>query len=312
MWRVMTLPALAVTVAAALIAADGDPTARGAPVQPITRTLFVSATDQQGVPVADLQAGDFEVKLGGKRIEVVSAEPAQAPLRIAIIVSDAGSGAFQQSVATFMQKLLGHAEFALVSVITQPEMIVDYSSLGAVLSAGVRRVGPRGRQRGGQLMEAILDATKHVRGDSARRAIVVVRVGAEAATPLAGDRVRAELRQSGATLYVVSTVGAQRAAPSNARPGISTEQAQLQDAEISDSAFDLAQVLGDGSKESGGRHDQVISTTLVPALARIADELLNQYLLGCAVPDGVKDGARLSITTTRKGVRIHARSTLPG
>jgi hypothetical protein len=71
-------------------------------------------------------------------------------------------------------------------------------------------------------------------------------------------------------------------------------------------------VLGDGSKESGGRHDQVISTTLVPALARIADELLNQYLLGCAVPDGVKDGARLSITTTRKGVRIHARSTLPG
>jgi VWFA-related protein len=312
MWRVLTSPAPAVLVAAALVAAEGRPAARNDIVQPDTRTLFVSATDQKGAPVAGLQAGDFEVKLGGKRIEVVSAQPAQAPLRIALIVSDAGTGAFQQSIATFMQKLLGHAEFALVSVITQPEMIVDYSSLGAVLSAGVRRVGPRGRQRGAQLMEAILDATKHVRGDSGRRAIVVVRVGAEAATPLTGDRVREELRKSGATLYVVSTVGAQRAAPSNARPGISVEQAQLQDAEVSDSAFDLAQVLGDGSKESGGRHDQVISTTLVPALGRIADELLNQYLLGCAVPDGVKAGAKLSITSTRKGVRIHAPATLPG
>ena len=78
-------------------------------------------------------------------------------------------------------------------------------------------------------------------------------------------------------LYVVSTVGAQRPTASSARTGISSEQAQMQDADNANSALNIAQVLGDGSKESGGRHDQVISTTLVPALERVADELLSQY-----------------------------------
>ena len=55
----------------------------------------------------------------------------------------------------------------------------------------------------------------------------------------------------------------------------------MEDEDNSHGALNLAQVLGDGSKESGGRHDQVISTTLVPALERVADELLNQYAVTC-------------------------------
>ena len=58
-----------------------------------------------------------------------------------------------------MQKLLGQAEFGLISVITQPEVVSGYSSEGAVLRDAVRRVGPRGRSRGAgaQLMEAVQD-----------------------------------------------------------------------------------------------------------------------------------------------------------
>ena len=107
-------------------------------------------------------------------------------------------------------------------------------------------------------------------------------------TTLAGNDVREELRKSGAMLYVVSTVGAQRPRPVEPRTGISTEQAQMQDAEQRRRRVNIAQVLGDGSKESGGRHDQVISTTLVPALERIADELLSQYAVTCVLPTGVE------------------------
>jgi hypothetical protein len=279
--------------------------------QTSTRTIYVSATDKKGVPITDLDAADLEVKIGGKQVEVISAKPAVAPLRIAVVDSDAGTGAFQLSIARFMQRLAGHAEFALFSVIVQPERIVDYTSDGGALNAGIRKLGPRGRERGAQLLEAIQEIVRDVRREGTRSVILITRVGAEAATPLSGDQVKDDVRKSGAILYVVSTIGAQRAAPPSARVGISAEQAQLHDEENVQSALNLGQVLGDGAKDSGGRHEHVVSTTLVPALEQIADELLHQYAVACAVPATVRPTDRLSITTKRKGITVRAPSRLP-
>ena len=276
------------------------------------RTIYITAIDKKGVPVTDLRPGEFDVKVGGKKLEVISADVAQVPMRIALVVSDAGSGGFQGGLANFTQRLAGHAEVALVSLVVQPEIIVDYVSDSSVLRAGLRRLGPRGLQRGAQLLETIQNATKHVRREGTRPVIVVVRVGGEASTTLSGKDVREQLRKSGAILYVISTVGAQRAAPSQAREGISKEQAQLHDDEAIESALNLGMVLGDGSRESGGRHDQVISTTLIPTLEHLADELLNQYALTCVLPDGVKPTDKLSVASKRKGVTIRAASRLPG
>ena len=128
---------------------------------------------------------------------------------------------------------------------------------------------------------------------------------------MSGDDVREQLRKSGAILYVVSTVGAQRAAPSQARAGISNEQAQLRADEDADGALNLAQVLGDGAAESGGRHDQVISTTLVPALEQVAAELLNQYQITYVRPQGGKPNDKISVTSKRKGVTVRAPARLP-
>src|SRR5829696_6806877 len=80
-----------------------------------TRTIYVSVLDNKGAPVTDMQAAEFEVKAGGKTMEVTKAEPAQVPMRVAVIVSDAGTGGFQQGLANLMQKMLGRAEFSLVS-----------------------------------------------------------------------------------------------------------------------------------------------------------------------------------------------------
>ncbi len=278
--------------------------------QPTTNTVHVSVADKNGSGVADMQAGDFELKVAGKKRDIVKVRPAVVPLRIAILVSDAGTGGFQQGLANFMQKLLGHAEFSLVSVIVQPQTVVDYTGEAGVLSAGLRRLGTRGTQRGAQLMEAIEGALKGAQHEGRRSVILVVRVGAEAPTTISGDDVRERLRKSGVLLYVVSTVGAQRPPPSQARPGISTEQAQLRADEDTDGALNLAQVLGDGASESGGRHDQVISNTLVPALEQIAGELLNQYQI-TFVREGGKPGDKLSVSSKRKGVTVRAPSRLP-
>jgi VWFA-related protein len=282
-------------------------------LQPRTRTVYVSATDKQGIAVTDLQASDVEIKEGGKVREIVSAAPATIPLRIALLVADQGTGAFQLGLGRFMQRLLGHAEFQLVSVIVQPETLVDFSHNGPDLSAALARLGPRGRQQGGQLMEAIQDATTAVQHDGRRPVIVVVRLGGEAASALSADDVREQLRKSGAMLYVVSAAGAQAAAPSQARgtDALSVQQGQFRDAELAEGAFNLAAVLGDGAKESGGHHDQVIATTLSKALEQLADELLHQYEITYTLPDGVKPSDRLSVSSKRKGVTLRAPSRLP-
>ena len=162
-------------------------------------------------------------------------------------------------------------------------------------------------------MEAIQDAMTEVRREARRPVIVVMRIGGEATTAISGNDVREQLRKSGAILYVISTAGAQRPAPSQitGTDAVSVQQGQLRDAELADAANNLAQVLGDGSKESGGRHDEVVSTTLVTSLERVADELLHQYEITYTLPDGVKPSDKLSVSSKRKGVTVHAPSRLP-
>jgi hypothetical protein len=292
---------------------SGTAWSRTGALQPPTRTVYVSATDKDGQTVRDLQAAEFEVKVAGKPRDVVSVEEAKIPLRIALLVADQGTGAFQLGLAHFMQRLLGHAEFALTSVIMQPEKVVDYSHEGAALSAGLSRLGPRGRQTGAQLMEAIEDATKDVQHEDRRPVIVVMRFGGEAATSLSPDDVREKLRKSGAALYVVSSAGAQGKAPPQATgtDAVSVQQGQFRDAELAEGAFNLAQVLGDGSKESGGRYDQVIATSHARALEQLADELLHQYAITFVSPDSVTPNGKLSVSSKRKGVTVRAPSRLP-
>jgi hypothetical protein len=75
---------------------------------------------------------------------------------------------------------------------------------------------------------------------------------------------------------------------------------------------ELGKVLGDGPRQSGGIIEQVTGNLVQgPALAKVAANLLNQYVLTYTVPDGVKLNEKLSLTTTRKGVKLIAPSKLP-
>ncbi len=275
-----------------------------------TRTIYVSALDTNGAPVPDMRPSDFDVKEGGKTQEI-AVKPATADFRIAVLVADWGTGNFQAGLARFIEKLYGHAEFSLVSVLLQPITVLDYSANLGGLIGGLNRLGVRGRQKDAQLLEAIQDATKTVRHETKRPVIVVLRIGAEATTSISGDTVRDQLRRSRAILEVIS-LGIQTSATQTATGDdpLSAAQNQLRDDERRQSAFALAQVLGDGSRESGGRNDQVISTTLVTTLGQLADELLHQYEITYTLPDGVKPSEKLSVTSKRKGVTVRAPTRL--
>jgi hypothetical protein len=286
----------------------------GVDAQNATRTVVISAVGRDNVPVKDLVATDLEVKVAGKVQQVVDVQPATGQLRVAVLVADGGTGAFQLGLAQFVQKLLGRAEFQFTSMLPQPQQLGPYAADRNALVPVLSRLGQRaGSRTGAQLTEALLDAIQGVNTEAARPVIVIARLGGEAPSSISARTVRAELQKSGAILYVVSVQGANRP-PARAMESSSTDTAtraigQSYDTESTDQAMNLGLILGDGSRESGGRHDEVASVTLAKAFDSIADELLGQYAITYTVPDNVKPGERLAVAAKRRGLTVRAPTT---
>jgi hypothetical protein len=85
-----------------------------------TRKVFVSVTDRDGLPVADLQPPDFDVREGGVKRTILRAAQATSPMRVAVLV-DTGEAAtpslihIRAGLAEFFDALPTKHEALLVS-----------------------------------------------------------------------------------------------------------------------------------------------------------------------------------------------------
>jgi len=295
--------------AGTLLVTGAGKASKDAGAQAITRTVFVSVIAKDGTPVTDLGLGDFDVKEGGRTQEITSVQPATRALRVHVIVSDGGTGAFQAGVLRFAQALMGRAEFAFTSVLVQPERVMDFTDRGDVIGPGIQRLGRRGAGKGGsQMMEAIDSALKDIAAPGKHPVLIVLRVGNEEPSPMPASALREALRMSGATMYVVSRAGASKAAPATAGVGTSAEVAkrQMDDNEVAETALQLNLVLGDGAKESGGYQQEIALLTAAQTLEQLANEINHQYEITYTLPAGVKPSEKLQVTTKRKNVTVRA------
>jgi VWFA-related protein len=274
------------------------------------RSVYVSVTEKSGTPVMDLSAADFEVKEDGKAAEVISAQIAKTPIRMAMVVADGGTGGFQQAMAGLLQKLQTAGEFSVISVLDQPERIVDYTTDLEAVVAGIQRMSARsGKPVGGPVMEAIWDTLKTVEQRGKRPVIVVMRMGGSAATSMRADVVRDTIRKTGTRLYVLSPIGSGGAGAVAGGGGAGEMGVARSGYAASESArrgLDLEVVLNDGSKESGGRYEQVSNATLLKAAEQIAAELVAQYQLTYVLAEGAKPSERLEVSLKRPNLRVHA------
>jgi hypothetical protein len=240
---------------------------------------------------------------------------ATMPLRVHIIVSDGGSGGFQLGVLRLMQALAGRAEFALTSVLGQSERVMNFTGDGELIGAGIQRIGRRGSREGAhQLMEAISAALTDLAAPGKHSVLIVLRIGNEESSTMPAAAVRDALRKTGATMYVVSRAGASKAVPTYGGLNNMTAEAarrQMHDAERAHTALSLNVVLGDGSRDSGGHHQESALTSAVPPLERLAIEINNQYEITYALTEGAKPSDRLQVTTTRRNVTLHAPLRIP-
>ena len=251
----------------------------------VTRKVYISATDSKGAPVTDLAAADIAVKEGGKERPVASLQPASAPVHVTILVDDAGTGAFQAAVFTSSRRSMAAGSSPSACSTLRRSRIVDFTEDVDALKNALGRLGARGRLQpdGDQMPEAIAEAAKALQQRKVERPVILaMTIAGGQLHSVEPDNVLRILRASGAALSVLCVTGA-----------------------------DLGQVMGDGPKQSGGRIEEVgTGPAIGPAAIRLADTLLNQYLLTYTLPDGVKMANRISVTTSRKGISLTSPSRI--
>ena len=244
------------------------------------RAVFVSATDAKGAPVTDLTAADLAVKEGGQERAIKALSLASAPLEIAMLVDDAGTGLFQTGTLQVIQAFGDTALYSIRRFTPQSVKILDYTNDVAPIQAALNLIGGRGKIPGDgeQLLDAMSDTIKELQKRAAARRVMIVMTAQGEGQPKNPTVVRDELAGSGVIMHVVHTSGAA-----------------------------VGLLTGDGPRQSGGRIEQVGAASGVPAaLTKILDTVKHQYLLVYVLPDGVKPAERVSVSTTRKGVTLLA------
>jgi len=261
-------------------------TGLAAPRPDVLRTVYFSAVDANGVFVGDLTAADLTVKEGGKDRAIDAVQQAGKPMQISLIVDDGGTGGFQAAVGQFIQATYPRAEFVIRVLNPQAIKVVEFTRNADDLRAALGRMGPRGKIPidGEQMIAGVTDAARELQQRKASRpSIIALTVTGEKALSDQAEEALRSLKASGASLNVVYLAG-----------------------------IELGRVLGDGPKQSGGVIEQVNGSVAVgPVMAKVADNLLHQYVLTYTLPEGVKPNERFSLSTSRKGVKLFAPTRLP-
>jgi len=270
----------------------------------LTRTVYISVTDRHGVPVDTLDGSDLEIKEGGKLVTVESAGRTSDPMQIDVIVDDNGTGLFRASLARFVQRMEGRAVMALRSVVGQTMKLVEFTpNVDALLTAIATLNARPGTPDGGQLLEGISEAALELQKAEAKRPIIIaLTVGGQEHSTVSSDLVLDQLRKSGAALHVFSV----------ANSALRSTVAAQKPRDLLQENMHLYRVLGDGPKQSGGRHQEIVATAgALVGLQNLASELTSQYRVIYSLPAGAKRSEKLDVSVRRKDIVVRAPAKLP-
>jgi VWFA-related protein len=265
---------------------------------PRTRDIYVSVLDSKGAPVPGLSAGDFVVREDGAAREVLKAGPATAPMQIIVLIDDseAATNAVQrirEGMTAFLDKLQGRAEIGLVTIGERPTSLVEHTTDTAALKKAVNRLFAR-PGAGAYLLEGIDEVSRGLEKRQAARAVIVaVTTEGVEFSNLQHEQVLKRLEASGAALHVIA-IG-------------------MPSGSMSDEMRNRNQVLAEGTERTGGRRDQLLAeSSIKEALPRLAEELLNQYVVTYSRPETLIPPEKVQVSVSRPGVTVRARTRAGG
>jgi len=261
-----------------------------------TRDLYVSVVDTKGTAVPGLGANDFVVREDAVEREVIKAVPATEPLSIVLLVDDSQASTasiphLRDGITHFVELMKGKASIGIVTVGERPTSIVERTTDVAAQKKAIGRIFARPGS-GAYLLDGIVEVSQGIRTRNANRAhIIALSIEAIEFSNLQQERVLKELSGSGATLHVLA-IGAP-AFPS------------------SDEMRNRAVVIADGTERTGGRREQLLTAMAIDDhLTRLADELLNQYVVTYGRPESLLQPEKIQVSVKKPGLAARARTRL--
>ena len=271
----------------------------------LARTVYISVTDERGAAVHDLRTDEITVKEDGTTRPVLEAVPASQVMDVVLLVDDSGPGIqyVREAVADFVRIVRPTARVALVSTAGRNTVMVDFTDdLGALLN-GVNRLITKTTSGGTYLLEAIAESARTLqRRESRRPAIVVLALEGKEFSSVSSDHVYEAVRQSGAVVHVVAVgkPSMKTMTTWNQRPTDSIHESL-------DETVTRNAVMAEAPRRSGGRLEQVVQATGLPArLAQIAYDLRDQVLVTYGRPSNARPSERIEVSVKRRGVKLRA------
>jgi len=276
--------------------AGATPAPQGQPAGARTRDIYVSVVDNKGVAAPGLTATDFAVREGGVAREVIKAAPAAGPVSIILLVDDSQASTasipyLRDGITHFIDLMKGKASVGIVTVGERPTSILEGTSDLQAQKKAIGRIFARPGS-GAYLLDGIMEVSRGVQKRNTQRAhLIALSVEAVEFSNLQHEMVLKELLASGATLHVLAI-------------GTSAEP-------MSDEMRNRSIVIADGTQQTGGRREQLLSPMAIDDhLTRLAGELSNQYLVTYSRPEALIQPEKVQVSVKKAGLTARARTRL--
>lgn len=218
------------------------------------RVLYVSALDKAtGKPAEALTPADVLVREDDVAREVLRVTPATEPMQVAILVDNSAAATshisnLRDGLRAFVNTLAPHHELSLVTYADRPTLVASFTSDRTEVLKGVDRLFAQ-PSSGAYLLDAIQETSRgFIKRESSRPVIVVVGIEAVEFSNLSYETVLEDIEKSGAQFHVVILV--------DSAPDTSQEQRYR------------SIVIDRGTRETGGRRDELLSSMALPKPCR--------------------------------------------
>jgi hypothetical protein len=266
-------------------------TAEDARAQAERRVIFASALDQTGAPVPHLGPTDFVVREDTVAREILAVAPAADPMQIVILVDNSQAADqyirdYREAVPAFINALAADEtgvkhQVSIVTLADRPTVNTDYTFDLPLAVKGAQRIFAMPGS-GNYLLDGIIETSQAITKRASPRPVILA-ITTEG--PELSDRqymtVLEPLRASGAALHII-VVGN----PTNLN-------------------HDRAVVLDMGTRDSGGRNDNILTgNALTARMKQVASELTHQYRVIYARPQTLIPPEKVTIAAARPGLTV--------
>jgi hypothetical protein len=255
------------------------------------RVIYTSVVDSDGNAVKWLTPKDFIVREDDIVREVLRVEPDADPMKIALLVDNSAAmqngrlSDLRRALSALVTGMRDGVEIAVITLADRPTILVDYTADRTRLRQSVEGIAAFGGT-GNYVLDGIYETSAGLPLKETQRAILLaVSSDGPELSYRRYDQVLAQLSGSDAALHVVVVK-----VPEGGQ------------------AIDRDLVFAKGSEETGGRYDDLLTSTALEAkLKQVADELSNQYRVIFARPERLVPPKSTEVSVRNPALRARGK-----